>query len=140
MRRYIIIIISILVITCAAPAYAFWIWTPETNKWENPKYSVKDTPKEQLVYANEIYKQKDYKKAIQEYEKLIQHYPKSREAPQAQLAIGQCYQDLDNNYRGFQEYQKVIEKYPFSDLSPEVVESQYKIGETLLQHPGKSQF
>ncbi|MCX5681929.1 MAG: outer membrane protein assembly factor BamD, partial [Candidatus Omnitrophica bacterium] len=96
--------------------------------------------KEQLVYANEIYKQKDYKKALQEYEQLIQHYPKSREAPQAQVAIGQCYEDLDNNYRGLQEYQKVIEKYPFSDLAPEVVERQYKIGETLLQHPGKSQF
>ena len=140
MKKYILIIISILVISCAAPAHAFWIWTPETNKWVNPKYAVKDTPKEQLAYGNEFYQQKDYKKALQEYEKLIAHYPKSREAPQAQLAIGQCYEDLGNEYRGFQEYQKVIEKYPFSDLAPEVVERQYKIGEKLLQHPNKSQF
>jgi outer membrane assembly lipoprotein YfiO len=116
------------------------MWTPETNKWVNPKYAVKDTPKEQLVFANEFYAQKDYKKALQEYEKLIAHYPKSREAPQAQLGIGQCYEDLNNEYRGFQEYQKVIEKYPFSDLAPEVIERQYKIGEKLLQHPSKSQF
>jgi len=27
---------------------AFWVWTPETNKWVNPKYSVKGTPQEQL--------------------------------------------------------------------------------------------
>lgn len=140
MRKLLIILISILFIACAAPSYAFWIWTPETNKWVNPKYAVKDTPKEQLVYAEEFYQQKDYKKALQEYGKLIQHYPKSREAPQAQLGIGQCYEGLNNEYRGFQEYQKIIEKYPFSDLAPEVIERQYKVGEKLLQNPSKSQF
>ena len=35
----------------ASPSSAFWVWTPETNKWVNPKFAVKDTPREQLEYA-----------------------------------------------------------------------------------------
>ncbi|MFA6378771.1 MAG: outer membrane protein assembly factor BamD [Candidatus Omnitrophota bacterium] len=106
----------------------------------NPKYAVKDTPQEQLTFANEYYQQKDYPKALLEYEKLIKHYPKAKEAPVAQLAISRCYEDLGKEYRAFQESQKVIEKYPFSDLAPEVVERQYKIGERMLQNPKKNQF
>jgi len=140
MRKYIFIFISIIVISCTTPCFAFWIWTPETNKWVNPKYAVKDTPQEQLTFANEYYQQKDYPKALLEYEKLIKHYPKAKEAPVAQLAISRCYEDLGKEYRAFQESQKVIEKYPFSDLAPEVVERQYKIGERMLQNPKKNQF
>ena len=79
---------------CATPSLAFWIWTPETNKWENPKYSVKDTPKEQLAAADQAYQAKNYSKAILEYEKLIKHYPKAKEAPAAQLGIARCYEDM----------------------------------------------
>jgi outer membrane assembly lipoprotein YfiO len=140
MRKCIFIIISIIVLSCATPSFAFWIWTPETNKWVNPKYAVKDTPKEQLAFADQYYQQKDYPKALLEYEKLIKHYPKAKEAPMAQLAIARCYQDLGKDYRAFQECQKVIEKYPFSDLAPQVVEYQYKIGEIMLQNPKKNQF
>lgn len=140
MRKYIFIITSIIVLSCTTPGFAFWIWTPETNKWVNPKYAVKDTPQEQLVFANEYYQQKDYPKALLEYEKLIKHYPKAKEAPIAQLGISRCYEDLGKEYRAFQESQKVIEKYPFSDLAPEVVERQYKIGERMLQNPNKNQF
>ena len=35
---------------------AFWMWTPETNKWINPKYAVKDTPQEQLQVGTDLYK------------------------------------------------------------------------------------
>jgi len=140
MRKIIIIFISIIVISCTTPSFAFWIWTPETNKWVNPKYAVKDTPKEQLEFADQYYQSKDYPKALLEYEKLIKHYPKAKEAPIAQLAIARCYEDLGKDYKAFQECQKVIEKYPFSDLAPDVVDRQYKIGERMLQNPKKNQF
>ena len=140
MRKYILLIISIIVLSCATPSFAFWMWTPETNKWVNPKYAVKDTPQEQLEFSTTYYDQKDYKKALQELEKLIKFYPKAKEAPIAQKYIGLCYEAMDKSYRAFQEYQKVVEKYPFSDLAPDVVERQYKIGEKMLQNPGKSQF
>jgi outer membrane assembly lipoprotein YfiO len=140
MRKSIGIIASVILLTCATPSFAFWIWTPETNKWVNPKYDVKDTPQEQLAVGDQYYQSKDYAKALLEYEKLIKHYPKAKEAPLAQLGIARCYEDLGKGYRAFQECQKVIEKYPFSDLAPQVVERQYKIGETMLQNPQKNQF
>jgi len=114
------------------------MWTPETNRWINPKYAVKDTPEEQLQFGKEIFEQKDYKVAMNEFQKLIKHYPKSREAPEAQLYIGECYEGLDQQHKAFEEYQKIISKYPFSDLAPEVVEREYNIGEKLLKHPGKN--
>jgi len=27
--------------------FAFWVWSPQTNKWANPAYQTFDTPKEQ---------------------------------------------------------------------------------------------
>ena len=67
---------------------AFWIWTPETNKWINPKYAVKETPQEQLKVGTDLYEMKEYKQAIREFEKLLKHYPRARQAPDAQYHIG----------------------------------------------------
>ncbi|MDD3374301.1 MAG: outer membrane protein assembly factor BamD [Candidatus Omnitrophica bacterium] len=139
MKRIIIITITIISI-CAGNCSAFWLWTPETNKWVNPKYSVKETPKEQLDYGLEFLNAQEFKKAINEFEKLIKHYPRATEAPKAQWYIGECFEKLDDPYKAFQEYQKIIDMYPFSDLAPEVVERQYKIGEKMLLTPSKNRF
>ncbi len=112
---------------------AFWMWTPETNKWVNPKYAVKDTPKAQLQYAKTFYNSKNYKKAIDEFNKLLNTYPRAREAPEAQFYIGMSLENQDKLYEAFKAYQKVVERYPFSERSPEIVEKQYHIGEKLLE-------
>jgi outer membrane protein assembly factor BamD len=112
---------------------AFWVWTPETNKWTNPKYAVKDTPQEQLKVGLDLYEAKEYKKAIREFEKLLKTYPRARQAPDAQFAIGKCYEDQGALYRAFKEYQVVIDKYPFSELAAEIVRKQYDIGLSLLE-------
>ncbi len=137
MKRVILITIIIISI-CASNAFAFWIWTPETNEWVNPKYSVKDTPGEQLDYGLEFLNAQEYKKATQEFKKLLKHYPRSMEAPKAQWYISQCLERLGKPYKAFKEYQKIIGKYPFSDLSPAVVEQQYKIGEKMLLTPSRN--
>ncbi|MDP8265292.1 MAG: outer membrane protein assembly factor BamD [Candidatus Aceula lacicola] len=139
MKRIILISITIISI-CATNASAFWIWTPETNKWINPKYAVKETPKEQLEYGLEFFNVQEYKKAINELEKLLKHYPRAMEAPKAQWYIGESFEKMNKPYKAFQEYQKIIGKYPFSDLSPVVVERQYKIGEKMLLTPSTNHF
>lgn len=111
----------------------FWIWTPETNKWINPKYAVKDTPQEQLQAGVDLYEMKEYKQAIQEFEKLLKHYPRARQAPDAQYYIGLCFEDQEALYRAFKEYQVVIDTYPFSELSGKIVQKQYDIGLKLLE-------
>lgn len=113
---------------------AFWVWTPETNKWVNPKYSVKDTPKEQLEVGLGLYEAKEYKEALREFRKLIKHYPRARQAPEAQYHIGLCFGDRGEIFRAFKEYQIVIDKYPFSELAADIVQRQYDIGMQLLEN------
>ncbi len=124
--------ISIVVIS-GNWAEAFWIWTPETGKWINPKYAVKDTPKEQFDYAYSLYTQGDYKRAINEFQKLITHYKLSKFAPEAQYYLGASYQNQGELYRAFQNYQKGIETYPGNVRVEETLKRQYEIGELFFQ-------
>lgn len=116
-----------------ATSHAFWIWTPETNKWVNPKYSVKDTPMEQLEAANMLFEQKSYAAAIKEYNKLVKHYPRSREAAEAQYFIGLSQEQLGNFPEAIKAYQVVIDKYPFSERAAEIVDNQFAIAVDLME-------
>lgn len=113
--------------------FAFWVWTPETNQWVNPKYTVKDTPSEQLEYALTFFHVREYKEAIQELRKLITHYPRAREAAEAQYYIGYSWEQMGNPSEAFKNYQEVIDKYPFSERSAEIVQKQYDIALELLE-------
>lgn len=109
------------------------MWTPETNKWINPKYSVKETPQDQLAYALEFYNAKEYKKAINELNKLISHYPRAREAAEAQYYIGLCQEEQEDLFQAFKAYQVVVEKYPFSERSGDIINKQFEIGNALME-------
>ena len=121
-------------------AHAFWIWTPETNRWVNPKYAVKDTPQEQLDYIKGFMDAKEFSRAITESRKLIKFYPKSKEAPEAQYYQGRAFEYLSNPFEAFKAYQVVVEQYPFSERSAEIVERQYQIGEDLLSGRSKGKW
>jgi outer membrane protein assembly factor BamD len=139
MNRYLVIIF--ISITCVSAlisqAHAFWVWTPETNQWINPKFAVKETPAEQLKYALDFYEQKQYKEAVVELRKLIHHYPKAREAPEAQYYVGVLLEEQGEVFAAFKEYQMVVDKYPFSERSSEIVQRQYEIGLKLLDGQAK---
>jgi len=116
-----------------SPAYAYWIWTPKTQKWINPKTAVKPTPKEQLELAKGAYDAKQYEDAKREFKKLFKAYPKSSEAAESQYYLGLIEETQDNPYGAYQAYQKVIDKYPFSERIPEIIEREYKIGEVFME-------
>lgn len=134
---YLRIFILIVLFLFPQKSFAFWVWTPETNKWVNPKYSVKETPQEQLSYLKEIFAAKDYKKTIDEAHKLIKYYPKAREAAEAQYYIGSVQEAQEQLYDAFKSYQVVIEKYPYSDRAPEIVKRQFEIGNRMLEGEDK---
>ena len=119
---------------------AFWVWTPETNKWVNPKYAVKDTPSEQIQFALTFYQQQKYKEAIAEFRKLIDHYPRAREAAEAQYYIAGSWERMDNPQEAFKNYQEAIDKYPFSERSGEIVQKQYDMAVKLFEGRGKRGF
>lgn len=116
----------------SSPAYSYWIWTPKTGKWVNPKYAVRPTPAEQLEYAQTIYNEKKYKEAKREFQRVIQYYPKSVEAAQAQYYLGLCDEAEDNLYEAYLGFQKVIDKYPFSERIQEIIEKEYKIAQAFM--------
>ncbi len=130
--------ITLLVFSClTVPSQAFWIWTPESGKFVNPKHVTKDTPKDQLAFAISFYQAKNYKKATDELQKLIKMYPRAREAADAQYYLALILEDQGQLLPAFKSYQVVIDKYPFSDRSAEVVKRQYEIGNAFLEGKDK---
>lgn len=128
-RRYLCLIIILLTLTLLPDVtFAYWIWTPRTSKWVNPRFSVKDTPEEQMEWAMSFYGAGEYTKAIAEFEKLIKNYPNSIQSPSAQYYIGLSYESIEDYYQAFLAYQKTIDKYPFNEKVDEIIERQYKIG------------
>ncbi len=132
MRRIAIIIIAVFFVLSLSPAYAYWIWTPKTGKWINPKTAVKPTPKEQFDLAKGFYDEKKYEDAKREFRKLLKAYSKSLEAAESQYYLGLIEDNLGNLYEAFLSYQKIIDKYPFSERIPQIIEREYKIAEAFM--------
>ncbi len=118
----------ILALGLVFTAEAYWIWTPATGKFVNPKHAVKETPQEQFDWAKSFLDSRDYKRAIVEFEKLIKNYPLSKLASQAQFHIAQSYEETTQYYQAFENYQLVIDKYPYSEQVDEIIKRQYSIG------------
>ncbi|MDD5115610.1 MAG: outer membrane protein assembly factor BamD [Candidatus Omnitrophica bacterium] len=131
MRRIILslLFVSILFIQ---PAYPYWIWTPKSGKWVNPKNMPKDNPKEQFAYAKSFFDVSKYEDARREFRKLIKTYPKSAEAAESQYYLGLIEEAQGKLYEAYQAYQLVIDKYPFSERIQEVIEREYKIAEKFM--------
>ena len=131
--RYLVLAFSIIFLAVSVrPAYPYWIWTPKTGKWVNPKSAVKVSPKEQLALAVGFYDAKKYAEAKREFQKLLKAYPKSMEAAESQYYLGLIEEAQNNLYAAFLAYQKVIDKYPFSERIQEINEREYKIGEAFM--------
>jgi outer membrane protein assembly factor BamD len=113
-------------------AYSYWIWTPKTGKWSNPKAAAKSNPQEQFAFAKNFFDLKKYDEARQEFQKLLKAYPKSFEASESQYYLGLIEEAQGKLYEAYKAYQKVIDKYPFSERIKEIVEREYKIAEEFM--------
>ena len=131
-RLVLIIFMAVFWGVSAGSAYPYWIWTPKSGKWVNPKTMPKPTPKEQFEYAKSFYDGKKYEDAKREINKLLKAYPKSLEASEGQYYLGLIDEAQGNLYEAFKAYQRVIDKYPFSERIQEIIEHEYKIGEAFM--------
>ncbi|MDD5729853.1 MAG: outer membrane protein assembly factor BamD [Candidatus Omnitrophica bacterium] len=131
MKRLIFVLLFLLALPFSQ-AHAYWIWTPKTGKWVNPKTQAKSSPKEQFDFAKGMYDIKKYDEAKREFKKVLTAYPKSTEASEAQYYLGLIEEALGNLYQAYQAYQKVIDKYPFSERIAEIIEKEYKIAEAFM--------
>lgn len=137
MRKTPILLIFLIFFSVSSIAYPFWIWTPKSKKWRNPKYSPLASPQSQLEFAKEAYEAGAYKQALVEFRKVVIHFPDAKEAPEAQYHMGKSLQALNRPYEAFKEYQKVIDSYPYSERISQIVDIEYKIGEYFLNKERK---
>ena len=108
---------------------AAWVWTPQTRRWINPKYAAKDTPEAQMQWATGFFERADYPRAAKEFRRLVQAYPKSELAPEAQYLEGLSCDLMDRPESAFTAYKKVVEIYPFSSRFKDGVEREFSIAE-----------
>ena len=137
MKRILLITALFLSIFAGNNSYAFWIWSPKTQQWKNPKYSPLATPKLQFEKAKKLFSAKDYKNAYTEFKKILVNFPDSRQAAKAQYYLGRCLEGLKKPYYAFLEYKKVVNSYPNSSRINEIIRREYKIGMYYLNRPRK---
>jgi TolA-binding protein len=87
------------------------------------------TAKEALQQAYfKHFKQKDYQGAIEKYRWIVEKFPESEEAVEAQYRIGNIYQwDLVEPEKAIREYERLREMYPESDYA---IAALIRIGES----------
>ena len=127
-----ILAVAVLFALSVTPVYSYWIWTPKSGKFVNPKTEPKPSPQEQLDFAKGFYELKKYEESKKEFERLIKHYPKAVEASEGQYYLGLIEDEQGNFYEAYLAYQKVIDKYPFSERIQEIIEREYKIAEAFM--------
>lgn len=132
MRRKTLIFTIILLALSVTAAYPYWIWTPRTGKWVNPKNAPRPSPPEQFEYALTLYEAKDYEDAKRQFKILLKFYPKSFEASEGQYYLGRIEEEEGNLYGAYLAYQRVIDKYPFSERIQEINERECKIAEAFM--------
>lgn len=97
----------------------------------------KNTPTEQLKYAEELEKNKDYKAATKAYNALVIEWPTATEAPTAQLGVARTLELREERLEAFREYQYLIDNYEIRHLPDgisftDVLNSQFRIANYYL--------
>jgi len=108
-------------------AAAAWIWSPDIGKWINPKKSAKDTPEDQYAWALQFYQQKNWDRAIEEFEKLPAVFPNSRLAAEGVYYTGICWEEKQDLAKAADNYQKLIDRYPYSDRIKDAIRREFEI-------------
>ena len=129
--------IFLLLVIISSNIYAFWIWSPKTQKWKNPQYSSLALPQLQFKKAFQFFENGKYKTALQEFRKILIHFPDAQEAAEACYYIGRCWEKLNRFYQAFLSYDKLVVTYPNSKRIQEALEREYRIGEYFLNQKPK---
>ena len=113
-------------------AQAYWVWSPEEGKFVNPEGAKADITTEQFEYAMQLYGEKQYDEALEQFKDLLKRYPGSPHAPEAQYRMGLVYEERGDYFKAEQAYTTLITKYAQSERFEEVLERQFKIGNLFL--------
>lgn len=105
-------------------------WTYEAEgggRWRRSR------AKEQLEVAQEAFDAGKFRLATKAAKRVVEVWPLSDYAPQAQYLVGRAYEGRGRQDRAFRAFQALIEKYPKLDNYDEVLRRQFDIA-TLYLH------
>jgi tol-pal system protein YbgF len=77
-----------------------------------PSGDVADTA--QYYLGESLYSAKDYRSAIDEFERLVRDFPQSPQVPSALLKTGYAYYEIKDSVQGRRALRTLVEKYPSS--------------------------
>lgn len=113
-------------------SWARWVWSPQEGKFVNAEGETHDQAEEMMQYAIQFQREKDPKEAISQLKSVVEKYPSSRVAPDAQYRIGVVYEEMGDYKKAFEAYKKLITTYPQNRNYDEVIERLFKIGNAFL--------
>ena len=129
-----LVVLGVVIFPFRSPAPLIYTpgegWTYEPvggeGKWR------KTRAKDQLQVALDAFDKKDYELAAKAAKRVVQVWPLSDYAPQAEYLAARCYEGRKLDEKAFNEYQKLIEKYPKGTNYEEVMQRQYEIATRFL--------
>lgn len=128
LKRFLRVFLVLWVGFCVAgEASAAWIWSPDLGKWVNPKKAAKDSPEDQYNWAMDFYRQENWDRAIEEFEKLEHTFPTSKLAAEAVYYAGMCWQEKGDTAKAADSFRRLIDRYPYSDRIKDAVEQEFNI-------------
>lgn len=112
--------------------YAYWIWSPESGKFVSSESATQDQANELFQFATNFQNEKQYDRAIEEYQNLIRKYPTSEMAGEAQYQVGLIYEEQEEYSKAFEAYKKLTDNYPQTKHLEDVAERLFKIANLYL--------
>lgn len=98
----------------------------QTLNWQRSR------AKDQMVVAQEFFREKDYSNALRAAYRVVALWPLSDYAPDAEYLMARCLEAKKKDEAAFKAYQAIIDKYPSSGHYEEVMWRQYDIANRFL--------
>ena len=132
--RVVLIAVCLLAFPFRSPAPLIYRpgegWTYEPvggeGRWQQPR------AKDQLEVAQAAFDKKAYSLALKAARRVLQVWPLSDYAPQAQYLVARCYEADGETEKAFKEYQKLLEKQPKMVNFEEIERRQFEIANQYL--------
>lgn len=132
-KKTFLFLITFICLVAIPSAEAAWLWDPATGKWTNTKDVARDTPQAQFDAAKAVFDAGDNKKAIDEFDLVIRHFPNNRWAAEAQFYKGLVYAKLDDVGKAAEAFKTVVDRYPYSNRINDAIEQEYQIAEAMME-------
>ena len=128
-KSKIFVLMMSLFLVYPATVECSWIWSPDIGKWINPKSAAKDTPEEQYDWALQFMNDRNWDRAIEEFEKLTEVFPTSRLSAEGVYYTGTCWEEKGDLAKAADAYQKLVDKYPYSDRIKDAIKREFDIAD-----------